>query len=87
MPWHRVVASNGSISSRGPGTDGAQRQKDALEAEGIEVTVTRGGELRVDFHASGWFPAAGTVDTGMQPAAVEDDGDGEEAEESEHDSE
>lgn len=47
VPWHRVIGSSGTISSRGPGTDGAQRQRDALVAEGVEVTVGRTGELRV----------------------------------------
>lgn len=68
VPWHRVVASNGTISSRGPGTDGAARQRDALAAEGVAVVATRGGELRVDFAQCGWFPAPGTVDIGVPPA-------------------
>lgn len=78
MPWQRVVASNGTISSRGPGTNGAQRQKEALEAEGVEVTVSRAGEFRVDLGAWGWFPAPGTVDTGVQvvdPDEAESDAD------------
>ena len=45
VPWQRVVASNGTISSRGPGTDGAQRQKDALEAEGVEKFEASWAEL------------------------------------------
>jgi len=56
VPWHRVIGSSGSISSRGPGTDGAQRQRDALFAEGVEVTVGRTGELRVALTQWGWFP-------------------------------
>ena len=58
VPWQRVIASSGTISSRGPGTDGAQRQRDALEAEGVEVTNGRTGEMRVDLRAYGWFPDA-----------------------------
>ena len=58
VPWQRVIASSGAISSRGPGTDGAQRQRDALEAEGVEVTDGRTGEMRVDLRTYGWFPNA-----------------------------
>ncbi|CAK5262539.1 unnamed protein product [Mycena citricolor] len=61
IPWHRVVSSSGAISSRGPGTNGAQRQSDALEAEGVEVTVTAGGQMKVDFRECGWFPEPGTI--------------------------
>ena len=56
MPWQRVIASSGTISSRGPETDGARRQRDALEAEGVEVTDGRTGEMRVDLRMYGWFP-------------------------------
>jgi len=56
VPWHRVIGASGAISSRGPGTDGARRQRDALVAEGVEVTVGRTGEMRVDFSRWGWFP-------------------------------
>lgn len=56
VPWQRVIASSGTISPRGPGTDGAQRQRDALEAEGVEVTDSRVGGFRVDLRAYGWFP-------------------------------
>ena len=83
MPWQRVVASNGTISSRGPGTDGAQRQRDALAAEGVDVAVSRAGELRVDFGVWGWFPEPGTIDTGVrhEPGEGEEDGaDGEDGE-------
>jgi hypothetical protein len=40
------------ISSRGPGT----RRRDALEAEGVEVTTRRMGESRIDLSKWGWFP-------------------------------
>ncbi|KAJ7740867.1 MGMT family protein [Mycena olivaceomarginata] len=49
VPWHRV------------GTAGARLQGDALEAEGVEVTVTTAGERRVNFAVCGWFPEPGTV--------------------------
>lgn len=58
IPWQRVIGSSGTISSRGPGTNGAQRQREALEAEGVEVTAGRTGELRVSFETYGWFPDA-----------------------------
>ncbi|KAI0703473.1 DNA binding methylated-DNA-cysteine S-methyltransferase [Cytidiella melzeri] len=80
VPWHRVVSSTGTISSRGPGTSGAQRQKEALEAEGVEVNAGRTGEFRVNLGAWGWFPDVGTVDVGVEVAAPEteeaDDGNG-----------
>ena len=66
VPWHRVVSSTGAISSRGPGTDGATRQRDALVAEGVEVVTTRSGELKVDLREYGWFPAPGTIDIGVE---------------------
>ncbi|KZT60447.1 DNA binding methylated-DNA--cysteine S-methyltransferase [Calocera cornea HHB12733] len=57
IPWHRVISSSGQISSRGPGTDGAQRQREWLEAEGVDVTVgVGGGTGRVSFREYGWFP-------------------------------
>ncbi|KAJ7693923.1 MGMT family protein [Mycena rosella] len=61
IPWHRVVSSSGAISSRGPGTTGAQNQSDALEAEGVEVTVGPTGTMRVNLSACGWFPEPGTI--------------------------
>ncbi|KAF8649122.1 hypothetical protein AX16_006003 [Volvariella volvacea WC 439] len=56
VPWQRVISSSGTISSRGPGTDGAQRQREALEAEGVDVVEGRTGELRIDLSVYGWFP-------------------------------
>ncbi|KAL0567955.1 Alkyltransferase-like protein 1 [Marasmius crinis-equi] len=56
LPWQRVIGSSGTISDRGPGTNGAQRQREELEAEGVEVTVGRTGEFRVDLRVYGWFP-------------------------------
>jgi methylated-DNA-protein-cysteine methyltransferase-like protein len=61
VPWHRVVSSSGAISSRGPGTDGARRQRDALIAEGVEVGTSNTGEMRVDLGTWGWFPIIGSV--------------------------
>ncbi|CCM05235.1 uncharacterized protein FIBRA_07445 [Fibroporia radiculosa] len=73
IPWYRVLAASGTISSRGPGTDGANRQRQELEAEGIEVTAGRTGEMRVDLRRYGWFPAIGTVDTGEAARENEDE--------------
>jgi methylated-DNA-protein-cysteine methyltransferase related protein len=61
VPWHRVVSASGAISSRGPGTTGARRQMDTLVAEGVEVSVGRTGEMRVELRRWGWFPAVGSV--------------------------
>jgi methylated-DNA-protein-cysteine methyltransferase-like protein len=61
VPWHRVIGASGVISSRGPGTQGAQRQADTLTAEGVEVSTGRTGELRVDFGRWGWFPQPGQI--------------------------
>jgi methylated-DNA-protein-cysteine methyltransferase-like protein len=62
IPWQRVLSSSGAISSRGPGTNGADLQRQALEAEGVEVTRGRTGDLRVDLHQFGWFPEPGTIE-------------------------
>ncbi|KAI0773018.1 DNA binding methylated-DNA-cysteine S-methyltransferase [Trametes elegans] len=72
IPWHRVLSSSGAISSRGPGTDGAARQRDALVAEGVDVQTTRAGDFKVSLATYGWFPAVGTIDTGGAPQ-IEDD--------------
>ncbi|KAF7355698.1 Alkyltransferase-like protein 1 [Mycena sanguinolenta] len=61
VPWHRVVSSSGAISSRGPGTNGARLQSEALEAEGVEVTATGAGGWKVNFAQCGWFPDPGTI--------------------------
>ncbi|KAF5319600.1 hypothetical protein D9619_008359 [Psilocybe cf. subviscida] len=70
IPWQRVLGSTGTISSRGPGTEGAQRQQEALEAEGVEVTEGRTGELRVDLRAYGWFPSVEEVRALREAAAA-----------------
>lgn len=56
VPWQRVIGASGAISSRGPGTDGAQQQAQALQAEGVDVQLTRGGQYTVSFAEYGWFP-------------------------------
>jgi alkylated DNA nucleotide flippase Atl1 len=63
IPWQRVVSSTGAISSRGPGTDGAERQRIALEEDGVEVIPERVGPEgeaegggRVKLAEWGWFP-------------------------------
>lgn len=63
-----MLSASGTISSRGPGTVGADLQRQALEAEGVEVIVTHAGEMRVNLRHWGWFPTVGSVDV-MQPAA------------------
>jgi len=64
VPWHRIIGSSGAISSRGPRTNGARRQRDALVAEGVEVTETQDGEFKVDLREYGWFP---TVPVAAEP--------------------
>ncbi|KAI5805024.1 6-O-methylguanine DNA methyltransferase [Geopyxis carbonaria] len=56
VPWQRVVSSTGVLPVR-DNTGGAERHAQALRAEGVEVTVKRGGELVVDLKGGfGWFP-------------------------------
>ncbi|KEP51042.1 DNA-binding methylated-DNA-cysteine S-methyltransferase [Rhizoctonia solani 123E] len=64
IPWHRVIASNGTISSRGPGTTGADRQRQALQAEGVEVSFSAlgGGLMRIRLAEYGWFPDPSEVE-------------------------
>ena len=89
IPWYRVIASSGTISSRGPGTSGADDQRQELEAEGIEVSVGRMGDMRVDMKRYGWFPTPGTIDTGDdlhesdgEEAAVDNTGEQDESQDS-----
>lgn len=58
VPWHRVLRSTGQIASRGPGTDGASRQRLALEQEGVVVTQgpMDGEGGKVSWAEYGWFP-------------------------------
>jgi len=78
IPWHRVIGASGTISSRGPGTDGARRQRDALIAEGVEVVTGRTGEMRVDLRTFGWFPAVAQFQDGGDEEAGEEDDEGDE---------
>lgn len=73
-----MIGASGTISSRGPGTDGAQRQRDALVAEGVEVITGRTGEMRVDLRVFGWFPAVGGFRDGNEQAGEEGGGEDEE---------
>ncbi|CAG8073970.1 unnamed protein product [Penicillium salamii] len=54
VPWQRVINSKGMISHRGPGS--AQRQAEALQSEGVEVTTDSMGEMYVSLAQYGWFP-------------------------------
>jgi len=56
VSWQRVIGASGTISSRGPGTDGAQRQAQALRAEGVDVQLSRGGQYTISLAEYGWFP-------------------------------
>lgn len=68
IPWHRVIASSGTISSRGPGTSGADRQREALEAEDVVVSApgAGGGLMRVKLSAYGWFPDPAEVELELE---------------------
>lgn len=70
IPWHRVIASSGTVSSRGPGTTGADRQREALEAEGVEVSAPGpgGGLMRVKLAEYGWFPDPSEVELDIDAA-------------------
>ena len=70
IPWHRVIGASGTISSRGPGTDGARRQRNALIAEGVDVVQGRSGEFRVDLQSFGWFPPV--HEAGLRESEEED---------------
>ncbi|KAF9534491.1 MGMT family protein [Crepidotus variabilis] len=71
IPWYRVIGASGTISSRGPGTDGARRQRNALVAEGVDVTDGRTGDFRIDLRTYGWFPTRDEV-RAMQQIEAED---------------
>ncbi|KIJ50318.1 hypothetical protein M422DRAFT_159600 [Sphaerobolus stellatus SS14] len=51
VPWQRVISSTGEISSRDPNTDGSERQRQALQAEGVEVV-----NMKVSWAQYRWFP-------------------------------
>lgn len=90
VPWQRVVSSTGKISSRGPGTTGAQRQREALEEEGVEVRVIRGGEFSVNWAECGWFPEhvdLGADIAGVVPDVVDSEADADAADQQEEEQE
>lgn len=63
-----ILDRKGEISSRGPGTDGAARQRDALLEEEVDVTQSSAGAaFRVSLARYGWFPDS---------VEEEEDGDG-----------
>ncbi|CAE6536682.1 unnamed protein product [Rhizoctonia solani] len=70
IPWHRVIASSGTISSRGPGTTGAARQRQALQDEGVQVSQpgAGGGLMRVSLTEYGWFPDPSEVELDVDEA-------------------
>lgn len=49
VPWHRVINRQGRVSERREG-QGARRQRDALEEEGVPF----GTDGRIDLDAVGW---------------------------------
>jgi 6-O-methylguanine DNA methyltransferase, DNA binding domain len=57
VPWQRVVSATGQISSRGPQTEGADRQREVLETEGVQVQ-----NLKVSWKECGWFPDSVSLD-------------------------
>lgn len=72
----RVISAKGVISPRGDGGLGVQRQRTALEAEGVTVETVSGVGERVSIREYGWFPERGeqTLDAWIEqhlgPTAV-----------------
>lgn len=58
------------ISPRGDEGLGVQRQREALEAEGVQVDTVSGVGERVDIRQYGWFPERGdtTLDAWLEAA-------------------
>lgn len=58
------------ISPRGDEGLGVQRQREALEAEGVEVESVPGLGEKVDIRRYGWFPERGdtTLDAWLEAA-------------------
>lgn len=54
IPWHRVISASGVIVIGY--REGVERQVQALEAEGIEVTVMAGGKWKVNMREWEWHP-------------------------------
>ncbi|PYH49766.1 MGMT family protein [Aspergillus saccharolyticus JOP 1030-1] len=73
VPWQRVINSKGMISHRGPGS--AERQAEALRAEGVEVEVDSMGEFYVDLGRFGWFPEVLPSEEGLDSEEEEEEGD------------
>jgi methylated-DNA-protein-cysteine methyltransferase-like protein len=70
VPWQRVINSQGRISPRyrhhflrldlsdiSSGVNGARRQANALQREGVEVGNGPMGEYTVSLREYGWFPS------------------------------
>jgi methylated-DNA-protein-cysteine methyltransferase-like protein len=57
LPWFRVVAAKGVISTTKLGSVG-RRQIERLRAEGVAVTLRN---KVVDFHAIAWSPAGRSI--------------------------
>jgi hypothetical protein len=58
------------ISAYHIGTNGAHRQRETLEAEGVDVVDGWTGKMRVDFARWGWFPAIGSTDIDIEVEGV-----------------
>jgi methylated-DNA-protein-cysteine methyltransferase-like protein len=67
LPWFRVVAANGVVSTIKLGSVG-QRQIARLRAEGIGVTLRNRVE---DFHKISWSPGPSGALVGMRPAKID----------------
>ncbi|MEX2648475.1 MAG: MGMT family protein [Alphaproteobacteria bacterium] len=52
VPWWRVINASGGISLRGGFGEGAERQRDLLEAEGVELVLD--GRVRLADYR--WVP-------------------------------
>jgi methylated-DNA-protein-cysteine methyltransferase-like protein len=74
----RVISAKGIISPRGDGGLGVARQRERLEAEGVEVETVSGLGERINVRTYGWFPERGeqTLDAWLEanlgPTAVGD---------------
>lgn len=73
-----MISAKGVISPRGDGGLGVARQRERLEAEGVEVETVSGVGERIDIREYGWFPERGeqTLDEWIEgeigPVAVGD---------------
>ena len=48
--WHRVINSKGEISNRGDGGQGIENQRQRLEEEGVQVTITTANTYKVNLN-------------------------------------